>query len=183
MTMTAMLRRTGRMVNIIAPRETLDRLNGTCFRGKTSRWAGNFSRWNSLGVMLRDPQILDGLLENIEDSLPDKKGTFSFTITYPLPVGWESTAPRKDFPEEFLERFRPGKGKVERTALRVKPELKGIRAPKTHDITFIFNLMEEESRLLVFLRSVYPGHDIGELVGDITEREGRVFYDFKQPGA
>jgi len=34
----------------------------------------------------------------------------------------------------------------------------------------------------VVIKSIYPGNDIGDLEGNITKREGVVFFDSNHPG-
>jgi hypothetical protein len=59
------------------------------------------------------------------------------------------------------------------------------KAPLTNKLTvvFEFQLATEDRPHLMIVHSLYPGEDIGELSGDITENEGRVFFDWDHPGA
>ena len=60
----------------------------------------------------------------------------------------------------------------------------GISAPRTRDVTVIYGISEGKrgDDVVVILRSMYPGPDVGELKGDVSVREGRVFFDWNVAG-
>lgn len=64
----------------------------------------------------------------------------------------------------------------------VKTSCTDILAPQTYDLTIIYQFMFFDKKPKVFIHSMYPGYDIGELIGDITKRENRIFFDWNHPG-
>ncbi|MEI6296422.1 MAG: hypothetical protein WCO84_02115 [bacterium] len=167
-------------VTIIARDHTKTRLKGTCFRGPYCQKAGNFFRWHSLQSLFRDELVKEDFL-TLVDELWDGKdlGTHSTTIEHDDNVGWESTVPANTYPQEELEKFQLNKGAC---ALRVKPD-PNKRAPVTNFVTIVFDLETNDIGYpVVIIQSVYPGFDVGELSGNVTEREGRVFFDWNYPG-
>ena len=96
-----------------------------------------------------------------------------------MSVGWESTSALSDYKEDDLERFtinRRSKG------LRVKMCRTDLLAPKTCELTIVYELKIEDDKLVAIIHSIYPGQDIGELRGNVTVREKRVFFDWNHPG-
>lgn len=156
------------------------RLRTTCFRGKGNKLAGNFELWSSARELFSDKVILQSFLADIQEIWGMRSiDTYSVTLEYPTPVGWDSTAPLGNYAPEFLERFQP----IWRwNGLRIKPTLSSILAPKTNLVTLIWECKEENGSPVVVVHSIYPGVDVGELEGDVTLREGRVFFDWSHPG-
>jgi hypothetical protein len=158
------------------------RLAGTCFRGPESTTAGNFTRWNSIEEMFNDDLVFSQFVRRVEEIArrDEDDGTYSFTIEYDTVVGWASTADRRGYKDEDLVVFRPNRKSA---ALRVKPDRTELRAPKTRFITFVFEYKIERDGPAAVIHSVYPGEDIGELRGNISEREDIVFFSWEHPGA
>lgn len=156
-----------------------DRLNRTHFRGRGLKQAGNFKLWQSLEEMFK------GTLRNMladdawERWAEQDFGTSSSVFLMPVNVGWESTLDQKLCRPDELEEFAPNRRS---TALRVRTDLEDRLAPLTREITVIYELSEQRGEPKVTIWSLYPGTDIGELNGDITKREGRVFFDWNHPG-
>ena len=167
---------------IIARSQTLERLSRTCFRGTNRKLAGNFSLWRNLEEMFMEPFIREQLLSDILASADasTKNRTFSITIYCSEEVGWSSTDTLSRYHNIVLEPFEPNRNS---RALRVKANRTDHLAPRTQEVTIVYELrFEEENGWVAVIHSVYPGHDIGNLRGDITARENRIFFDWNHPG-
>ncbi len=156
------------------------RLAGTCFRGKSKVLAGNFCRWINHNEMFdpNDTYIQDQLLGDVEEAT-GKSRKNSFSIQFDEFIGWSSTDDRILHADISLEPFAIN-GRA--TGYKIRADRQDILAPKTKLLTIIYNLAFEANQLLVHIVSMYPGPDIGELVGDVSEREGIVFFGWKHPG-
>lgn len=176
----------GIRANIVVRHGTVERLSGTCFRGRDRALAGNFSRFERAEDVFNEEEILtellDGILWEIQEMRDEKSRnmTFSRTVDFGAPVGWESTDRAERYPAEALEPFKPNRNS---NALRVKLERGDIRAPVTNLITFVFQIRKENYEWTVIIHSMYPGEDIGNLKGNVTKRENRVFFSWEHPGA
>lgn len=170
----------GTKVIILARYNTEQRLEKTCFRGLDLALAGNFCKWRSLTMVLANPLVMHEFLCELDDLWGKRDfGTHSLKITTDKVVGWESTASINNYDQESLEPFSLN-GKVR--GLRVKLSHKDLLAPQTCELTIIFEFKAEGGDAVCVIHSIYPGHDIGELDGDVTKREGRVFFDWSHPG-
>lgn len=165
---------------LICPENTEQRLKKTCFRGRDQKLAGNFKLWESVKAVFTG-SVLNKLTEDaVEQWKLGKFVTHSITFEMPIHVGWESTISKELCSEATLEEFFPNK---KSRALRVRPDSTELLAPLTKDITIVYQLVKKnDSAAKVIVWSMYPGTDIGELYGDVTEREGRVFIDWNHPG-
>jgi hypothetical protein len=177
----------GTSAKIIVRHGTVERLATTCFRGTDRARAGNFSRFARVQDVFRDKKVLDGLRKYVSESVhelldsPDfLDATFSCTVDAGHPVGWESTDRMDRYSAELLEPFNPNRRS---RALRIKPDRTDIRAPVTSLVTLVFQLRYEVDAWAIVIHSMYPGKDIGDLVGDITRREQRVFFVWEHHGA
>jgi hypothetical protein len=167
-------------VDIVTRYHTENRLAKTCFRGMDIKKAGNFSQWDSVEKVLEDATVLDELLDDLNEVCRDRNiGTISLNIQHPRIVGWEST----DVPEKYnlddLEHFKLNR---KARALRVKTNRTDLKAPQTNLLTLIYELKLEDGNFVVIIHSLYPGIDVGELVGNVTKRENRIFFDWNHPG-
>jgi hypothetical protein len=164
---------------VICPIKVVKRLKTTCFRGRGLKLAGNFQLWESVeDVMSGD--VLTNLLDNALELWRTRDfGTHSLQLKMPTEVGWESTAAKRNFLVDELERFKPNKHSC---AERVRPHHVKCLAPLTRDLTIVYEIKDQRREPKVTIRSIYPGVDIGELDGDVTKREGRVFFDWNYPG-
>lgn len=171
----------GTPATIVVRKMTKNRLRETCFRGTGMKKAGNFSRWNSAKELFRDKVVLEWFLGHIAElCYKVDVGTYSCCLrSYPGHVGWESTDWLRKYDSEDLEEFVLNR---KSTGLRVKFDRVDLRAPKTCSLTIVFELKEEHRRPVAVIHSIYPGEDVGELVGNVTERESRVFFDWDHPG-
>ncbi len=170
----------GYRVTVVVRYDVEERLKTTCFRGGVNRLAGNFFRWNDIKEFFRDKFIIQELADEVADAFENSApGNLSAEIEYKDFVGWDSTNKMSNFSHEQLEWFRPNRRS---RALRVRPELADVLAPKTKKITFVYELKREAGQPTAVIWSIYPGEDVGELNGDITEREKVVFYDWNHLG-
>lgn len=160
----------GGWIRIVVRGRTSRRLETTCFRGRQHALAGNFSRWGSADELFHDPLVLRRLLRDCVDA---EYGTNRMSLRYDEFVGWSSVDQRFGYPDDALEEFHPNRVSV---ALRIKRERSEYLAPRTDWLTIIYELKQEDIGLVAVIHSVYPGDDIGELSGDITEREGCIFF-------
>lgn len=167
---------------IIVGRDTEARLSKTCFRGPSVARAGNFFSWRNCEVVLTNPKVLSDLLADALEVIEGEEGNgrASVTISLDREIGWESTAPRRLFKEDDLEWFAPNR---KSRAERVKLDRLHLRAPRTSDLTIVYQVRLVQGRgWAIQVWSIYPGEDIGEVRGNITREEGRVFFDWNHPG-
>jgi len=174
------LKKNGLPAAIIVRAATEERLRAKCFRGRTVCKAGNFSRWSTPVQLFSDTLILEQFLDEIS-VLWDKKdfGTHSVEIRCDNIVGWSSTAPTIDFAPDSLEQFNPNRKSV---ALRVKLFRTDLLARQTKLVTIVYEFKVEAGNPVAVVHSAYPGEDVGELEGDVTAREERIFFDWNHPG-
>lgn len=167
-----------------------DRLMTTCFRpeGRVQNLAGSFSVWDSPENFFQDSLVQDELICHADELAAEAEyGTHSVTLSvFDKWLGWESTDQIERYTDfgilHELEKFNPNrKSNALRFPLRLKYKFK---APATNKVTVVFEFRpdKEDDGFLFIIHSVYPGEDIGELVGNITEREQRVFFDWDHPG-
>ena len=167
-------------VSIIVPDQTEERLQSTCYRGNSFSRAGNFLHWWSSEGLLRDPELMLYFLEELNQLWSEQAfGTRSVCIVHSDYVGWESTSPLALYEDEDLEVFQLNR---RAHALRVKLDCTHLLAPLTKEVTIVFEFKEGKDRTVAIVHSAYPGFDVGDLSGDVTEREHRVFFDWNHPG-
>ena len=165
---------------IIVKSRTEGRLSKTCFRAIKDPLAGNFIDWRTINAIFRDEEVLELFIEELSESWEKEDfGTSGVTLELERNIGWESTDDIKKYSVDELETFTPNRRS---TALRVKPTCRNRPAPYTSDLTIIYEFRFNDGEPKVFIHSLYPGCDIGELKGDITKREGRVFFGWHHPG-
>ncbi len=174
-------------VHIVVPKNTEQRLAPLCFRKNQSQCAGNFRTWRHPLDVFCNSWVKDQFLAELYSLFQEGACELrSVTIELPEIIGWESTDLRERYPADALEEFRPGNGKRERSALRVRLDRREFLAPMTRLLTTVFDFGADRNRndeYVAVIRSLYPSEDIGPLEGDITTREGRVFFDWNHPGA
>ncbi len=164
---------------VICPIMVEKRLETTCFRGRDVKRAGNFRVWGSIEEVMKGKVCNDLVDDALELWQKGDFGTHSLELQMAIEVGWESTAPESDFPVDMLEWFQPNKHSC---AKRVRLNQTRRLTPLTRDLTIVYQLEDQRGEPKVTIWSIYPGVDIGELDGDITKREGRVFFDWNHPG-
>ncbi len=173
------------MLRIFASASTEERLLPKCFRGNEVKKAGNFSIYSSIEGVLEDPVVWEQFLAAVSKSWNDGYfDNFSLTVKHRQYVGWESTARKKQYDLDVLEYFRINR---RASGLRVKGDRTDLRAPKTKKLTIILQCVRDKSpdrfgNPAAIIHSLYPGKDIGELKGNVTELEQRVFFDWEHPG-
>lgn len=165
---------------IIIRRSTEERLSTKCFRGTSLAFAGNFLRWNSADELFRDREVMQLFLAELDEVWSKQEfGTHGVNIACTSPVGWEGTDDAKKYEESDLEDFnltRRSWGK------RVHLSRQDLLAPKTSELTIVYEFKSEDDQAVSIIHSIYPGIDVGELDGDMTGREQRIFFDFSHPG-
>lgn len=165
---------------IIAVRgETESRLSRTSFRGVQKRLAGNFHRFSTARHLILDPEINVHLVDAAKESYHLGYKVNSTTIQCGSLVGWASSDDVDLYTDDDVELFSPSR---KSTALRVKLDRLTLTSPQTDLVTIVYELRMELRQVAVIVHSIYPGVDVGELVGDITKREGVVFFDWDHPG-
>lgn len=176
----------GESLRIVITNRAKERLADKFARRTETGWpctAGRFYYWRNLKEFLHDDWVIDQILFEASNLLKEKEsGTHSVTFSHRFLLGWESTDSRGKYRTEHLEKFRPNR---KSTALRVRPELSFIHAPTTKEVTVVFEFRPfvGRARHTFIIHSLYPGVDVGEISGDVTEREGRIFFDWEHPGA
>lgn len=173
-----------RKVRVIVPHDSLQRICKKHFRGGHETQTGNFAGnilFDSHDDLLHFSAFKGMMREEMAEMVEAKEfGVFSTTLQFRFPVGWSSTDDSRNYRADDLEEFEPSRNS---TALRVKRERDHLLAPRTRDLTVVYELTRlEEYEPVCFIHSLYPGKDIGELRGNITKREGVVFFDWEHRG-
>jgi hypothetical protein len=172
---------------IIVGNETEARLRKTCFRGKNVAAAGNLRAWNNPTHMFQDDYILDpfvaDVLKRVEakevESRPGDQHRATIIFRAFELMGWASTDDRSKYADDALERFEPNR---KSSALRVLPNRTDLHPPETREITFVYSLrFERQHGWMVIIRTIYPGPDIGPLLGDLSQDPGVVFFSWDHP--
>lgn len=172
--------RSGVEILIVVRSFTEQRLSTKCFRGKNLARSGNFCLWSSVYELFRDETVMEQFLEELHELWANRElGTHSQSITHNLVVGWDSTDPVVNYVRHDLEYFNPNRRSV---GMRVKLDRTDLFAPQTRELTLVYELRSEDGNPVVVVHSIYPGIDVGELIGDITKREKRVFFDWSHQG-
>ena len=52
-----------------------------------------------------------------------------------------------------------------------------------NEVTLVLEFKSEYDSPVAVIHSLYPGHDVGDLEGDMTVREDRVWFNWNHPGA
>lgn len=152
-----------------------------CFRGTNRKLAGNFSVFSNCREVFDNiyRPWLSGFMDDVARAYRNRERTASYSFDYGMTIGWSGTDDVAKYRPEELEDFNPNRRSV---AKRVKADQVHIYAPRTALITFVYEVRPEADQMAVVIHSIYPGKDIGELVGDITANEGVVFFDWNHPG-
>ncbi len=157
------------------------RLASTCFRGIKKKRAGNFCLWYNPHKMFSDcPYLASEIVDDAREAWSKESKTSSMPVECREIIGWSSTDNLSKYQQNgCLESFSLGNNA---RGLRIKKNRRDILAPKTSVITLIYELKREQNQFVIVIHSMYPGPDIGELVGDVSEREKVVFFDWNHPG-
>ena len=169
-----------RQVNIVIRDVAEKKISKKHFKGGHVRCAGNFFKWTCIDELFGERDFIDAIFEDASDAFGEGHiGTSSFSYNFRCPVGWSSTAPIHDFRREYFEKFYINKWS---SGQRIRRNRTDLRAPKTDLVTVIYELKDEGEKIVIVIHSLYPGMDIGELKGDVSQREGCVFFDWDHPG-
>lgn len=176
-------------MHVVIPNHCRQTMMDRHFRGRGNRRAGNFSRWESPNVVLRDRrfgELFHAICHDIKTELERHPPKYSsdydqrFCVPYPGIVGWSGTVPRSYVNGAELERFDINKHASGLKVMDSEP-----LAPVTRLVScttrFRFHEAEPHNRVLM-LYSLSPGPNVGELQGNVSEREGIVFFDFLHRG-
>lgn len=174
--------RNGFKAGVAIDEATKARLCTTCFRG-CKALAGNFRFFKDINDFLNHPTIMTAILEEVQTLVEDSSPLgedHSFEIEMGVPVGWSSTDDRTLYHDDVVERKNFGWRNCASALFVQNPRLP---APVTSFITIIFTLSRNQQGVPgAIIQSIYPGHDVGRLEGDMTKREGVVFFDWNHPG-
>lgn len=159
------------------------------FRGRSSRRAGNFSRWESPNEVLRDRRFSEifhavcfDILTELERHPPKYSSDYDqrFSIPFPGIVGWSGTVPRSYVNGVELESFD-----INKNARGFKVMDSMPLAPVTRLVScstrFRFHEADPHNHVLM-LYNLAPGPSVGELQGNVSLREDIVFFDFLHRG-
>ncbi|MCB9816652.1 hypothetical protein H6786_04625 [Candidatus Nomurabacteria bacterium] len=119
-------------------------------------------------------------METIEDLfLRYGEGTFSETFFDLDEVyGWSATIP---VDPELRAQTEPFMLNAHAIAWRFRYN-SDVLAPLTNEVTLVFSIREQKNKLIILVHTMYPGADVGELDGDVTDRENVHFFDWDHPG-
>lgn len=166
---------------VIARNVTRIRLAGTCFRPTAEPLAGNFAHIRSVQDLLDAEcgRVLADLAEDVERRFrASGRGTYRLQVQLDKHVGWASTAPIESIAPSELEEFRPNRRSRAKRVISTSAQ----RAPKTNLVTIVYQIEKEPRQIAALIHSVYPGPDVGELKGDVSDREGVAFFGWDHPG-
>lgn len=171
----------GIAVAFIVRSVTEQRLSTTCFRGTDKKLAGNFMAFRSHNDLFdtSDSTWLPGFVADIKETLERGDSTASYSFDKGTDVGWSGTASISRYQPDDMEIFEPNRRSQ---AFRIKTSRCDLLAPLTSLVTMVYEVRIEGSIIGVIIHSIYPGEDIGELRGDVSKREGIVFFDWNHPG-
>lgn len=173
---------------IVVRGDTRQRLSSTCFRMGARPRAGNFRHWRSVTEVFANSELRQQFLTELLNAICVEEALRSVftglqtrvTVQCSRPVGWASTAPIDSVPQNALEVFEPNR---KSTARRVKRNRTDLLAPATQLVTFVVEIkFERELGWVTVVHTMYPGADVGPLVGDVTDRSGQIFMDWRHPG-
>ncbi len=172
-------------VHIIFPVKVVERLMKISFRGQSTRRAWN-TTWRSPEIWLQDPQTclqMDAEILMIVTNLripEEKKVMLRMRLEYERPIGWSSTDDLSRYDLADYEEFAPDKHSV---VLRIKSSRGKLKAPRTDVMTVIYELeFKPGTGWVATIQDAYPGNDVGEPKGNVSERENRVFFNPKHAG-
>lgn len=170
----------GVVVRVIIPKEVVETLRATCFRGKEKACAGNSSRWDSPEDMLKDSIFLEPFKEIVYEAirgywplmLTGVRETVSIQLDPALDVGWLPAVPREKINGASLHLTKIG-DRAQGMAVAVT-DLKHP-APRTNlfhmelDFRVDFNLKKiGQAGVALRILGMGIGQDLGPLEGDLV---------------
>lgn len=171
----------GERVEVVMTKAGGERLTGTCFRGTDRRQAGNFFQWPYFSAFIEDEEVrgklklkLAVLVASANANRPHR-----FELELSHDIGWDSVMDVKDLTEEDLASCETRELNRRASALFL-PDGK-ILAPKTNVLTMVVSQYHKKHWQFV-VRTIYPGHDVGTMAGDMTQRFGFVWIAWSNPG-
>jgi len=168
----------GRQVAIIMSRKNEERLSTRCFRGAGRALAGNFANWSNAYELFGDGKVASALLEKVEAAIRNR--TYELSTDFDLGefVGWSSTDDLDIYDPRHLSVFRINKRAIGSMVAW------NYSAPRTNHLTVScsIRLNENPAEVVVIIHTVYPGRNVGVLVGDVSRRENVVFFPWDRVG-
>lgn len=181
------LSRIGISVIVVVPKTTQAHLLRTCFRNLTLPRAGIFRTWRSAKEVFYTPEIGNEFLKDVAESIGELRrfkrhqGNFSITIEHDEFVGWAATDALVNYDSDSYGMVRKSSTC---TIQMIFEDRNDILAPLTKEVTIAYDLKYDQDKKswVVIVYELYPGPDYGELEGDVSAREGFVFFDIAHAG-
>jgi len=149
-------------------------------RGPSTHRAGNFSRWLTCLEVLQDPTIFEAFIDDVRETISLGLSSNGVCIPCGSTVGWSRADRIERYCECDLEDFSPT---PESRGLRVaKAACEKLTAPKTDKVTIVYHVSNEPCQFVVFVSELYPGQDVGNLVGEVSVSRDQVFFDWHHQG-
>lgn len=166
-------------IRIIVGSETEGNLQSKCFR-RGHAYAGNFIYWRNVRAVFGDMTVRNHFLEEVEDAIKSGCRDNSVCIDCVNAIGWAGVDEKVRYPWNALLQFKPNHSS---SGLRIHPSRCDILAPLTPFLTIVYSMKQEgPDTFSAIVHSMYAGNDIGEIRGDVSEREDVVFFDWDHPG-
>jgi len=168
-------------VEIILPRHQAERLTGTCFRGPQCRQAGNFFRWRFFADFIKDPMVRQCLLSKLQKLVEEANVNKNHRIElkFDADIGWDSVMDINEL--KPCEMIGEEERQLNRRATAVFLPVGNILAPKTNFVTLVIQ-QRHVGHWQFKIQTIYPGPDVGQLQGNMTERFGLVWLGWDNPG-
>lgn len=172
------------IMRLTVRKDVENRLKTTCFRGKDQRLAGNFTLWTSFEEMLDDQAFRRCFLPELEMAIRRREKTGMpernerMCIRCEKIVGWTSTIDAKLVTDHETEEFRLNKHAQAKRLTNVH-----VEAPQTRLVTLALGIKKELCGWDIIVHKIFPGRDVGAFNGDVSTRNGVVFYQRENPGS
>ncbi len=175
-------------MRLILPERHNRRLRGKCFRGARMRaFAGAFALWGNFDELLDSEQFIAKLRDALRERLQDRRfGVHRLELKFDQAIGWDSLVELDELDSDEIEACIEGPPHPrQRARWHGKFMPVGVTVADLTDVmTIVVDIQPGRDGCTwgVFVYTMYPGHDIGDLQGDMTEKTGAVFLDFMNPG-
>ena len=173
---------------IVVPTGQVIRMKGKCFRGGRMRaFAGAFALWGKIEDLFSHNPFISKLRRALTPLLRvNSYGVHRLELEFSEAIGWDSMVELEELDSDEAEACvdgPPEEHRREKWQGRFLP-IGVIEADLTDIMTIVVDIQpgRDGCEWGVFIRTMYPGHDIGELSGNMTEKTGAVFLDFMNPG-
>jgi hypothetical protein len=140
------------------------------------RFAGNFFAWEHFKSFLKDTHVRTMLtreFEQIFDNSDERKKKNILEIEFSRDIGWDFVMNKEDLTENDLAVATRQSVNKRSTALFLPEDQ--IEAPPTNIVTIVGSSVHRCNPMKFFITSLYPGHYVGNLQGDMTEQYGLVW--------